>query len=259
MIRLLPLLTCLASLHGAMQTRELRYDFEGIGFNATLTWSDAHDRPRPAVLMVPNWMGPSAQSLEKAQRLAGDRYVVCMADLYGAEVRPDGPEQARAAATALRGDRPLMRRRTQHVLERFLALAHELPIDPERSAAIGFCFGGGAVLELARSGTELDAVISFHGNLDTPDPSDAQRIRTSILVCHGANDPAVPREQVTAFEDEMRAADVDWQLIEYGGAVHSFTDPHADRPGRSEYHALAAARAFALMHAFLAERFAAGG
>jgi len=257
--RCLLLLAFVTSLSAAMQTRELRYEFEGVEFLATVTWSDAHDSARPAVLMVPNWMGPSDESLDKAKLVAGDRYVVCMADVYGADVRPSNREEASAAAGALRGDRALMRRRGNEALRQFLALADALPIDVERTAAIGFCFGGGTVLELARSGTELDAVVSFHGNLDTPDPADAQNIKAGVLVCHGADDPAVPPAQVAAFKQEMRAVEgLDWQLIEYGGAVHSFTNPHADTPGRSQYDQRVAKRAFALMHDFLAERFALG-
>src|SRR5207245_10086766 len=94
-------------------------------------------------------------------------------------------------------------------------------------AAIGYCFGGGCALELARSGADLAAVVSFHGNLDTPNPDDAKQIKAKVLVCHGGDDPFVKPEQVTAFEDEMRQETVDWQVHVYGGAVHSFTNPEA--------------------------------
>ncbi len=104
--------------------------------------------------------------------------------------------------------------------------------DPKRIAAIGYCFGGGTVLELARSGANIQGVVSFHGNLDTPNPEDAKNIKSKVLVLHGADDPFVPQEQVQGFEREMRQANVDWQLISYGGAVHSLTNPEAKNDPR---------------------------
>jgi dienelactone hydrolase len=99
--------------------------------------------------------------------------------------------------------------------------------DVNRIAAIGYCFGGTVVLEMARSGAELAGVVSFHGGLSTPNPSDAKNIKGKVLVLHGADDPAVPPDQVIAFQDELRKAGVDWQMVSYGGAVHSFTNPEA--------------------------------
>jgi dienelactone hydrolase len=122
-------------------------------------------------------------------------------------------------------------------------------------AAIGFCFGGGAVLELARSGSDLDAFVSFHGNLDTPNPDDAKQIKAPVLVLHGADDPAVPKEQVDAFIAEMKATDADWQMNIYGNAVHSFTDPYANVPGRNEFNPEVAERAFQAMNSLLDEVF----
>lgn len=257
MIRCLALFALVAGLGAAMQTHDYTYQIDGTTFAGTATWSDAHDARRPLVLMVPNWMGPTPASLEKAQRIAGERYVVVMADVYGVDVRPQTTEEASAAASALRGDRPLLRRRGNRALAEARALGAVAPITPGRAAAIGFCFGGGTVLEMARSGTALDAVVSFHGNLDTPEPALAADIRASILVCHGAADPYVPQADVQAFIDEMQGGEVaDWQVIQYGGAVHSFTDPQADTPGKADYDGRIAARAFAAMHQLFAERFA---
>jgi dienelactone hydrolase len=181
-------------------------------------------------------------------------YAVMMADVYGTDVRPANADEAGKAAGALRSDRALLRGRTKAALA---AMKANLPpnADPSKVAAIGFCFGGGAVLELARGGEPLAAVVSFHGNLDTPNPADANNIKTPILVLHGAIDPYVPPEQVAAFEKEMNEAKVDWQLIAYGGAVHSFTNPQANTVGKADYHPKAAARSFRAMDSLFKEVF----
>jgi len=146
------------------------------------------------------------------------------ADIYGKGVRPATTEEAAKQAGIYRADRALMRARARAALDRLKAEEH---VDPARVAAIGYCFGGGTVLELARSGAEVAGVVSFHGNLDTPNAADAKQIRGKVLVCHGADDPYVPAEQIAAFQKEMREAGVDWQMVSYGGAVHSFTNPDA--------------------------------
>jgi len=242
----------------AMSQQDLVLDIAGTACAASVVWDPAASGPQPGILMIPNWMGLTPASLEKARRVAGLGYVVYVADVYGVEVRPTDAATARQAATTLRSDRPLMRQRVRAHLDHFATLAGgdaTVPVDAERIAAIGFCFGGGCVLELARSGAPVPAVVSFHGNLDTPNPADAQQISASILILHGAIDPAVPAEQVAGFQAEMEAAQVDYQFVAFGGAVHSFTDPNANTPGRSLYDARSATRAFALMHAFLSERF----
>ncbi|WP_415846308.1 dienelactone hydrolase family protein [Stutzerimonas zhaodongensis] len=232
------------------------YEIDGEAFEGLIIYDDAVTTPRPGLMMVPNWLGVTERSAEKAARAAGDKYVVFMADMYGKSVRPSNPDEAKAAATSVRSDRALMRKRAQAAVKAFEAQS-VVPVDTAKMAAIGFCFGGGAVLELARSGSELDAFISFHGNLDTPNPDDAKQIKAPVLVLHGADDPAVPQEQVDGFVAEMKATDVDWQLVSYGNAVHSFTDPYANVPGRNEYHPEVAKRAFQAMDDLLDERFAA--
>ncbi len=232
------------------------YEIEGEAFEGLIIYDDAITTPRPGLMMVPNWLGVTERSAEKAARAAGDKYVVFMADMYGKSIRPSSPDEARAAATSVRSDRILMRKRAQAAVEAFEA-QKVVPVDTKKMAAIGFCFGGGAVLELARSGADLDAFVSFHGNLDTPNPDDARQIKAPVLVLHGADDPAVPKEQVDAFVAEMKATDVDWQMVAYGNAVHSFTDPYANVPGRNEYHPEVAKRAFQAMNDLLDERFAA--
>src|SRR5690606_26730482 len=138
-------------------------------------------------------------------RVAGNRYVVFVADMYGTDVRPQNPQQAAQAAGAVRSNRPLMRRRAAaalDVLRQQNPDSEKLSIDTDRLGAVGFCFGGSGVLELARTGDPLNGVVSFHGNLDPPHPEDARAIQTSILVLHGADDPYGPAGQVAAFEEE---------------------------------------------------------
>lgn len=240
----------------AVVAKAVPYEIDGEAFEGVLLYDDSVTTPRPGLLAIPNWMGVNDDTAAKAARAAGSRYVVFLADIYGKAVRPSNADEARVAATSVRADRALMRRRAQAAVEVLRAQGDEVALDTRRLGAIGFCFGGGAVLELARSGAPLQGFVSFHGNLDTPNPADAKNIQAPVLVLHGADDPAVPQAQVDGFVAEMKAAGVDWQLVSYGGAVHSFTDPKANVPGRNQYHPVVAARAFKAMNALFDEVFA---
>jgi len=244
------------SLAAKLRTQPIAYEFAGMDYESILLYEDTVETTLPGVLIVPNWMGPTEASLEKAKDVAKRGYVVMMVDMYGIDIRPQNVEQASQAAQTVRSDRTMMRQRINHALQIFKAQADYAPLNSEKIAAIGFCFGGGTVLELARSGMDIAGVVSFHGNLDTPDPEDANNIACKVLVLHGADDPYVPAEQVADFEAEMRAADVDWQLNIYGGAVHSFTNPQADQPGKSAYDPTVSRRSFQAMDLFFAEIFA---
>ena len=139
-------------------------------------------------------------------------------------MRPNNPKDAAATAAIYKNNRVLLRERIKAALDE---LRRQQMVDTGKIAAIGYCFGGTTVLELARSGADVRGVVSFHGGLDTPSPQDAKNIRSKVLVLHGADDPYVPAEQIKAFEDEMRGGNVDWQLVKYSKAVHSFTNPDA--------------------------------
>ncbi|MBF0153466.1 MAG: dienelactone hydrolase family protein [Magnetococcales bacterium] len=251
------LLTLLPTVAMAAMVEEpVKHTHEGVTFASLLVYDNAGASARPAILMVPNWLGVTPQAVEMAKQVAGHDYVVLVADLYGETVRPKNANEAQQAATFLRSNRPLLRARANNALDALLAAGQKGGIDAKKTAAIGFCFGGGAVLELARSGRPLHGVVSFHGNLDTPNSADAANIKGSVLVLHGASDPFVPDAQVQAFETEMRAqSNLDWQLVSFGGAVHSFTDPDANTPGKSQYHEKTAKRAFAMMRRFFGEIF----
>jgi dienelactone hydrolase len=171
-------------------------------------------------------------------------------------VRPANGDEAAAAMMPLKNDRAELRKRMQAAFEQLQAQT-SATVDKEQLGTFGFCFGGCCSLELARTGAPLKASVSFHGTLDTPNPADGKNINGAVLVLHGALDPLVPKEQLPAFEEEMNSAGVDWQLLSYGGAYHSFTDPEANNPGVQMFDAKVSARAFQAMHNLLDEVFQA--
>ncbi len=219
-----------------------------------LAYDDQIQGQRPGVLVVHAWKGLGEYEKRRARELANLGYVAFAADIYGRGIRPKNRTEAAAQANFYRSNRELMRERVKAGLQ-FLK-QHSLAI-PEKTAAIGYCFGGGVVLELARSGANVAGVVSFHGNLDTPNPKDARSIQGKVLVLHGADDPFVPMEQVEAFAKEMGDAKVDWQLVMYGGAVHSFTNPNSGNdPSRgAAYNGDADRRSWEAMKQFFAEIF----
>lgn len=248
------LLVMAATAEAKVTTQVVEYEHDGVVLEGYVAWDDSSDAARPGVLVVHQWMGLGEHEKEWCRRLAAEGYVAMAADVYGKGVRPSNREEAAAQATIYRSDRPLMRSRVQAGVDKLRGLAG---VDEGNIAAIGFCFGGGCVLELARSGSDVNCVVSFHGNLDTPDPADASNIRGSVLVCHGADDPYVPQETVTAFMDEMRNAGVDWQMVFYGNAVHSFTHESAgtDNSTGAAYNAEAAHRSWEVQLDFFREIF----
>lgn len=230
------------------------YQIDGQPYEGRLAYDSSRADPLPGLLMAPNWMGISTGAEEIAKSVAEQGYVVLIADLYGQGVRPSNADEAGAAMMSLKNDRALLRKRMWAAYDN-LRTTSFAKVDSAKLATFGFCFGGCCSLELARGGAPLKAAVSFHGTLDTPNPVDANSIKGAVLVLHGASDPLVPHEQLPAFENEMNAAGVDWQLLSYGGAVHSFTDPHANVPGKMMYDAKTAKRAFIAMHNLLDEVF----
>lgn len=210
----------------------------------------------PGIFMVPNWMGPdTAGTIEKAKQVAGEGFAVFIADMYGTGVRPANAQEAGQAATFVRSDRQRMRARAAKALKVFKLLAREHPIQPDKLLGIGFCFGGGTLLEYARSGADdLRGIVSFHGDLTSPTLAhDAGKVRIPLLVLHGAEDPYVPQQDVQVFIDAMQTGGVkDWQLVQFSGTVHSFTDPAAASDG-ARYHERSAQRAFEMMEDFAEE------
>ena len=217
-------------------------------------YDDSAPGKRPGVLVVHQWKGLGDYERKRAEMLARLGYNVFAVDIYGKGIRPQTPREAGATAGKYKNDRALLRARVRAGLE--VLAGHELT-DPKRMAAIGYCFGGTAVLELARSGAELAGVVSFHGGLGSPTPSDAKNVKAKVLALHGADDPAVPPSEVQGFETEMRQGGVDWQLVAYGGAVHAFTDWNAGRDNSkgAAYNERADRRSWEAMKQFFAELF----
>jgi dienelactone hydrolase len=248
------LLLVLAMTALASPTRKpIAYEAGGAQLEGVLV-TDGTGKPHPGLVLVPNWLGINEANLKQAELVASRGYTVFVADLYGKAFRPKNQEEAGRAAGALKGDRKLMRTRVEKALE--MLLVHGgAALDKSKVAAIGFCFGGTAALELARSGAKIAAVVSFHGGLSNPTPEDAKNIHGKVLALHGADDPSVPPAEVAAFEDEMRKAKVDWELVAFGNTVHAFTDPNVNVPGRAQYNPVVAKRAYKMMDDFLAEAF----
>jgi len=207
---------------------------------------------KPGVLIVPEWNGVSDYSKKRAQMLAEMGYSAFVADIYGKGVRPTTMEACAAEAGKYRDNRPLLRARARAALD---ALQRVSSTEAGKVAAIGYCFGGMTVLELARDGANVKGVVSFHGALNTPKTADAKNIKGKVPAQHGADDPLVPAPEVAAFEQEMRDAKVDWQLVSYGNAVHSFTNftlPEGT-PGPVSYNKKADQRSWIAMQDFFKE------
>jgi dienelactone hydrolase len=248
------LLVGLVGAEAKLHTESIEYRQGDTVLKGYLAYDAALKGKRPGVLVVPEWWGLNLYAKGRAEELAMLGYVAFAVDMYGSGVVAKTREEAGALAGAVRNDRQLMRDRVRAALA---VLREQKQTDPKRIAAIGYCFGGTTVLELARSGADVAGVVSFHGGLDTPDPADAKNIRCKVLVLHGADDPHVPTGQVLAFQDEMRNAAVDWQMNFYGGAVHGFTNPAngSDNSTGVAYNESAARRSWEAMKLFFLEIF----
>lgn len=246
---LLPFLT-----QAEIKTQSVIYKSDGQSFEGYAAYDDAKSGPRPGILVIHEWKGINAHVKNRVEELARLGYVAFAPDIYGIKVRPSTAEEAAAAALVYKKDRNLMRARA---LAGLSELRNFKNVDAKKIAAIGYCFGGTVALELARSGADILGAVSFHGGLDTPNPKDAEKIKSKVLVLHGAEDPFVPEKQVQAFENEMRTAKVDWQLIKYSGAMHAFTNPAVGKDGieGAAYHKVAALRSWQAMLSFFQEIF----
>lgn len=237
-----------------IQAVPTEWTLDGATYAGVLVYDDSSRAPRPGLLMLPNWLGVTEAAVERAREIAGSRYVVLVADVYGKGIRPANSKEAAATTAALYADRELLRARAGKALEVLRDNAADAPLDPLRIGAIGFCFGGTTALELARAGAALAGVVSLHGGLGTDRPATA-RPQASILVLNGAADTSVTADDIAVFQQEMDRFQADWQFVNYSGAVHCFAESTAASPPNCVYHPLAAKRAYAALHAFFAERF----
>lgn len=251
----LGVLLMVASGFAAIHTETVEYKLGDVVLAGYLAYDDATDNKRPGVLVVHEWMGINDYAKQRAEQLAGLGYVAFALDMYGKDVKIANREEASAMAGKFYQDRQLMRDRAAAGLEQLNAFRLT---DPNHVAAIGYCFGGSTVLELARGGADISGVVSFHGGLQNPTPENTSNIKAKVLVCHGAIDPYVPMDQVNAFVAEMDTAKIDYQLIMYANAVHGFTNPNngTDNSKGAAYNANADKRSWEAMRSFFAEIFA---
>ncbi len=242
------------TVRAAIHTETVEYKQGDATLEGFVAYDDAIHGKRPGVLVVHQWMGLTDYEKHRAEMLARLGYVAFCADIYGKGVHPQNTAEAGAQAGKYKNDRQLLRARVNAGLD---ALRQQPLADPDRIAAIGYCFGGTTVLELARSGADIGGVVCFHGGLDAPNPDDGKNIKCKVLVCHGADDPFSSPQDIAALEDEMRKGGVDWQLIKYGGAVPSFTQPMAgnDNSKGAAYNEKADKRSWEAMKQFFAEIF----
>ncbi len=245
-----------------IQVRVIEYKHGDAVMEGYIAYNDVVYGKRPGVLIGHTWTGVDKFMKERAEAYAKLGYVAFVPDIYGKGVRPTQPPATNVEMKRYMDDRPLLRARAFAGLD---ILRAQATVDPTKLLAAGYCFGGAMVLELARGGAELAGLVTFHGTLNNPSPDNAKNINGRVLVLHGADDPAVPPKEVDAFEAEMRNAsrarrekgekEIDWQLIAYGNAVHSFTDRRAgtDNARGSAYNELADRRSWAAMQHFFKE------
>lgn len=246
---LLAVIGSFTSLSAAIVEQPLEYKSGDVLCEGWQAYDDAVTGKRPGVLVVHQWTGISDHEKEAARKLAALGYNVLVADIYGKGVRPQPPAAGKEAGK-YKADRPLLRSRVNAALN---VLSHDSRTDATKIAATGYCFGGTTVIELARSGAAVKGVVSFHGGLDSPTPADGKNIKAKVLALHGADDPYVPAKDVAAFEAEMKANNVQYVLIKYPGAVHSFTHQAAgsDNSKGAAYNADADKASWAEMEQFL--------
>lgn len=204
-------------------TKPLRHDHGGVAFEAYACWDDASPAARPLVLIAPTFWGRSAFEESKARSLAELGYVAVAIDIYGVEHWPEGDnDRAWAAMNTVDHDRALLKARMLASLD--TALAAGMPVDAQKVAAIGYCYGGKSVLDLARCGADVAGVVSFHGAYDPP-PFANGDIKAKILILHGWDDDLGPPELVVKLASELTESGADWQLHAYGHTDHAFTNP----------------------------------
>lgn len=246
-------------LWAALVDNEVEYRSDDTTMKGYLVYDDAIKGTRPGILVVHEWWGHNEYARSRARQLAQLGYTALAVDMYGEGRQAAHPEDAGKFSGELRKNMPLAEARFKAALH----LLREQPtVESEQIGAIGYCFGGGIVLEMARHGLDLKAVASFHGSLTTATPPEKGSVKARILVANGADDPFVKPEEIKVFEAQMDAVGADYQLINYPGAKHSFTNPDADKYGQQfglplAYNAEADKASWAAMQQLFKEVFSA--
>jgi len=238
----------------SIQTRLIDYESGGMGFEGLLAWDDTASEQRPGVMVCHTIAGRTEFEEQKAHKLAELGYVGFAADVYGKETRTTDADENRAMMRALLDDRPMLQ---QRLLASLGTMREQTEVDASAVAAIGFCFGGLCVMDIARTGEDIAGVVSFHGLFSAPGNTVGNKISAKILALHGWDDPMAKPDQVVALAEELTATGADWQLHGYGHTLHAFTNPQANDPDHGKrYSEDADRRSWTAMQNFLAEVFA---
>ena len=238
----------------AIQTEAVTYKIEDEEFTGYVAYDDAVSGKRPGVVVVHEWWGLSDYEKRRARMLAELGYVAFAVDMYGTGKLTDKPDQAKAWMQSVTTDVEWWRERAMKGVE--ILRNHKL-VKKDAIAAIGYCFGGGTVLQMAYGGADIDGVVSFHGSLPVADDEALKNTKAKLLVLHGGADPFVPEDAAARFQSKLAKGNIDWQMVTYGGIRHSFTSPEADKRGIEalKYDATADRRSWKAMQNFLQELF----
>ncbi|HXQ49954.1 MAG TPA: dienelactone hydrolase family protein [Stellaceae bacterium] len=240
-----------------MKVETIGYSVSGLSCHGQLVYDETIRTRRPLLLVAPNWLGIIPPVLEVAKMLASDRYIVFVADMYGEGGKPTGKENPMEFLAPLMKNAAETRKRVVAAFDTLVREAEKRDIgDTKRRAAIGYCFGGANVLDLARAGADVAAVVSMHGTFATSMPAKRGEVKAAVLAVHGAADPIAPKAERDGLEKEMDAAGVSWVMLNYGGVVHAFTDEPANMPGVAVYYEPATRQGYQLAHTFIADAFA---
>jgi dienelactone hydrolase len=212
-----------------VQGKEVSYREDGTTLKGYIAYDDAIKGRRPAVLVVHEWWGHNDYTRKRADMLAALGYTALAVDMYGDGKQANHPDDAGKFATEVSKNMPLAKRRFEAGMK---LMRKQKTVDPKEMAAIGYCFGGGVVLNMARMGEDLKGVASFHGSLDTSTPAQSGKVKARIISFTGEDDPMIGADKVAAFKLEMDSAGADYRVVTYPGVKHSFTNPSADELGK---------------------------
>ena len=239
-----------------MAVEKIQYQAGSVTGHGALVWNEKVSGKRPLLLVMPNWLGVTDIVIKRAAKMAGDKYIAFVADMYGNGKTSEGPPESQELMMAVRKDRVEGRKRVNAALNTLVAEADKRGIgDSSKKAAVGFCFGGGNVLELARSGGDVNAAVCLHGDLATTMPAKPGDIKAALFVLHGSKDPVAPKADRDALEAEMDGAGANWQMLDFGGRLHSFAEEETMMKGVAEYHAGAAHQTYRMLDDFIQDAF----
>ncbi len=254
---LLSLLCLLLPSHlvwAKVQTKTIPYQHGDVALEGFLAWDDSVQGSRPGILVVHEWWGLNDYARQRARQLAELGYVAFAVDMYGAGKVTNHPDQAGAWMKQVQANVSQWQARA---IKGLAVLRGQHRVDPNRIAAIGYCFGGATVVELAYSGADIQGAVSFHGSLPLPEGKTGHQTKAKLLLAHGNLDPFVKEEHVRKFRTALDKEQIDWQMVIYAGARHSFTNPGAGARGMEalQYDAQADKRSWNHMRLFFDEIF----